>query len=175
MIWLANLLWGSIVRKVKLTGWLPGWVLLFGESKTYERQATSAYLNGIVPKTLDNLIAHSAPEGGTEQSMREHLGNVAALASSFAAPFGSAAFAEWLGWWHDAGKVADDVQAYLTDSKSTPPGPDHSSAGMLEAVDRFEPFAFNIAGHHGGLPDASDLKTRIQRKREEKRVVIARA
>src|SRR5690606_38307444 len=69
VIWLANLLWGSIVRKVKLTGWLPGWVLLFGESKTYERQATSAYLNGIGTRSCSQL--QSADSNEQEASASE--------------------------------------------------------------------------------------------------------
>lgn len=83
--------------------------------------------------------------------------------------------AEWLGWWHDAGKVAPEVQDYLNDENASPPGPDHSSAGMLAAVELelLWPLAFNVAGHHGGLADQSKLKARIERKREETRVVTA--
>lgn len=113
------------------------------------------------------LIAHSANLNGREQPLLEHLGNVARLAAQHASAFESEIFAEWLGWWHDAGKVAPDIQTYLRNVDATPPGPDHSSAGMLKAAEVFPLFANNIAGHHGGLPDPTYLKDRIKRKRED--------
>ncbi len=125
------------------------------------------------PPALDTLIAHSEGADGKPQPLREHLKNVAMLAAEFAAPFESEAFARWLGWWHDAGKAAADVQEYLTDENATPPGPDHSSAGMLKAMHVLEPLAFNVAGHHGGLSDQGDLRKRIQRKQQEGRVTAA--
>jgi len=115
----------------------------------------------------DTLIAHSANDIGRAQPLLEHLRNVAGMAAHFASAFNSQHFAEWLGWWHDAGKVAPDIQEYLHDSNAVPPGPDHSSVGMLKAMEVMEPFAYNIAGHHGGLPDPGYLKDRIKRKREE--------
>ena len=126
--------------------------------------------------SLHDLIGHSArpPEQPDTQSLYDHLRGVAKLAAEFAEPFGSEAFAEWLGWWHDAGKVAPDVQAYLRGETDRKQGPDHSSAGMLEAWDVFDPLAVNIAGHHGGLADGSDLKERVTWKGEEERVVRAR-
>lgn len=122
---------------------------------------------------MDDLIAHSANQSGRQQSLLEHLGNVAHLAERFARPFQSERFAEWLGWWHDAGKIAPDVQAYLKDPDATPPGPDHSSAGMLAAESLLPSLAFNVAGHHGGLSDLENLKRRIERKKEETRVTNA--
>ena len=123
--------------------------------------------------THEMLIAHSKGGAGHSQPLLGHLANVAGHAAVFAAPFKSSAFAEWAGWWHDAGKVAEDVQAYLLSTSSSPPGPDHSSAGMLMACEVFEPLAFSIAGHHGGLPDAQHLRDRIQRKRSEARILSA--
>lgn len=124
--------------------------------------------------SLKDLIAHSAPElGGEPQSLYDHAKNVAELAAQFAASFQSEDIARWLGWWHDAGKVHPDVQEYLTDDEATPPGPDHSSAGMLAAFEQLQPLAFNVAGHHGGLPDRSYLKDRVKRKQQEQRVVEA--
>ena len=122
---------------------------------------------------MDDLIAHSANQSGRQQSLLEHLGNVAHLAERFARPFQSERFAEWLGWWHDAGKIAPDVQAYLKDPDATPPGPDHSSAGMLAAESLLPSLAFNVAGHHGGLSDLENLKRRIERKKVETRVTNA--
>jgi len=119
------------------------------------------------------LIAHSKGDAGHPQALLDHLSNVAEHAAVFAAPFESSAFAEWAGWWHDAGKVDGDVQDYLLSTSSSPPGPDHSSAGMLMASEVFEPLAFLIAGHHGGLSDTERLRERIQRKRHESRVLSA--
>ncbi len=123
------------------------------------------------------LIAHSGhppqPLLDDTPEVPAHAPGVARLAREFAAAFDSGAVADWLGWWHDAGKVAPDVQSYLNDENATPPGPDHSSVGMLAALDAFEPLAFNVAGHHGGLADRGNLKARVERKRGEARVVEA--
>lgn len=104
-----------------------------------------------------------------------HARAVAEHASKFAAAFGSERAAEWLGWWHDAGKVAPDVQAYLRGETDAKKGPDHSSAGMLAAFEALNPLAFNVAGHHGGLADADALKRRLDAKRVEPRVAEALA
>ncbi len=122
-----------------------------------------------------HMIAHSANEAGWPQPLLEHLEEVAKLAGHFAESFESRVFAEWLGWWHDAGKVAFDVQVYLNNPDAKPPGPDHSSAGMLAAFDAFELLAFNVAGHHGGLSDKTNLLARSQRKKQEQRVTDALA
>lgn len=130
---------------------------------------------------MRSLIAHSAPAPGLPnqplfdavEGVEAHAAGVARRAAEFAAAFGSARVAEWLGWWHDAGKVAPDVQAYLHGETDAKKGPDHSSAGMLAAVDTFAPLAFVIAGHHGGLADHEDVKSRTERKRGEARVTDA--
>lgn len=124
--------------------------------------------------SLHDLIAHSAPdEGGEQQSLYDHAKNVAEMAADFAAPFDSEEVARWLGWWHDAGKAHPAVQAYLTADDPSPPGPDHSSVGMLAAEDGLNVLAHNAAGHHGGLDDDNDLRDRLRRKREDDRVVEA--
>ena len=122
--------------------------------------------------TLSDLVAHSAPEGsGEEQSLEDHLRGVAEKAAGFAEAFESEAFAEWLGWWHDAGKVHGDIQDYLNDRG---PSKDHSSVGMLHALDVPNlALAHSIAGHHGGLLDHSALRERAGRKREETRITDA--
>ena len=104
-----------------------------------------------------------------------HARMVAERAAEFAAAFGSGRLAEWLGWWHDAGKVAPDVQAYLRGETDLRQGPDHSSAGMLAAWDALMPLAFSAAGHHGGLGDADALQRRVQTKKAEARVTDALA
>lgn len=90
---------------------------------------------------MPRFIAHSPPvPGGPPQPLFEddgeivaHARAVARLAGAFAEAFGSARVAEWLGWWHDAGKVAPDVQAYLRGETGAKRGLDHSNAGMFAA------------------------------------------
>ena len=126
--------------------------------------------------SLKRMVGHSAnpPEQPREQSLYDHMWGVAHRAANFAEAFDSALFGEWLGWWHDAGKVAEDVQSYLRGETNTQRGPDHSSAGMLEAWERAPYLANIIAGHHSGLSDAADLKERVVKKQGETRVTKAR-
>jgi len=123
-----------------------------------------------MPDSLHDLIAHSAPDGGTPQSLYDHAKEVADMAATFAAPCDSQEIARWLGWWHDAGKAHPDIQAYLQGEGESK---DHSSVGMLAAADGFQLLAHNIAGHHGGLANQQDLKDRIRRKRAETRITEA--
>ena len=140
-------------------------------------------------KTLSELVARSASEdGGEPQYLDEHLRGVAERAARFAEAFESKAFAEWLGWWHDAGKVHCDFQEYIEPPIEQARGPDHSSVGMLHAweQDALAFLALNIAGHHGGLPDldrppgrssesskSNTLRDRVERKKDETRILDA--
>ena len=124
-------------------------------------------------------IAHSGsppqPLFEPTDGIEPHAAAVAQRAADFAEAFGAGRAAEWLGWWHDAGKVAQNVQAYLRGETGAARGPDHSSAGMLAAVDALGVLAFNAAGHHGGLADADALQRRIERKQAEAHVTDALA
>lgn len=128
---------------------------------------------------MPSPIAHSGsppqPLFESRDGVEAHAAAVACRAAEFAEAFGSERVAAWLGWWHDAGKVAPDVQAYLRGETALKQGPDHSSAGMLAAAELgpLWPLAFNVAGHHGGLQNDAALKDRVERKRkrpEEARV-----
>lgn len=132
--------------------------------------------------TLHNLIGHSArpPVQPNVQSLHDHARNVAELAADFAAPFGGEACAGWLGWWHDAGKAHESVQAYLRGETEAEHGPDHSSVGMLQALDVLPELALNAAGHHGGLMDFDGgdgytLTDRIAKKKQDERIADALA
>ncbi len=132
--------------------------------------------------------AHTLGDAGVEdwQPLEEHLGCVAGLAAEHASAFGSTAWGELAGRWHDLGKYAPKWQAYLRSFAPDPdvgdasvldgrPGRiDHSSAGAahilacctgrLVGVDRNElpaaesALAMVIAGHHSGLPARSGFE-----------------
>jgi len=128
--------------------------------------------------SLHDLIGHSAKPPGQPhaQSLYDHMQGVAEHAAAFADAFGSAPFGEWLGWWHDAGKVASDVQAYLRGETNLQRGPDHSSAGMLEAwgdSPLLRHLAVIIGGHHSGLDDWANVKERVATKKTTQRIVDA--
>src|SRR5690606_8151529 len=79
-------------------------------------------------------------------------------------PFGSEGLAYWVGAWHDVGKASAAFQEYLRQCAAHPgrrfPTVDHKGAGTLRALDLADVLAFVIQGHHGGLPDQGDLRTR---------------
>src|SRR5258705_4145430 len=112
------------------------------------------------------LIAHSINAQGKRHDLVEHLKSVAELAAAFASKFGARDLGYWAGMWHDVGKIHPDFQEYLHDCEAEPDrkhrGPDHKRAGALLAAQRYDVLAFLIAGHHGGLPSRSELKTWLQ-------------
>lgn len=119
------------------------------------------------------LRAHSSGPDGRPHLLKRHSNDTAESARAFAAPFGGGALAHYVGFRHDIGKAHDDFQRYL-DEEARKRGPDHSSAGMVLAVEQgFEAVAALIAGHHGGLPDEQDLKERIRLKRKDPAVRAA--
>jgi len=79
------------------------------------------------------------------QPLDRHLRSVGSLAREFAAAFGSGAWGELAGLWHDLGKYAPDFQAYLREASNLlsvvdasvedarPGRIDHSSAGAIHA------------------------------------------
>lgn len=101
------------------------------------------------------------------QALEEHLASVGDMAEKFAGSF-APGWGKLAGLWHDAGKYQTAFQSYL---RSDPEAHvkkkvDHSTVGALIAkARRADPLAFVIAGHHGGLPDTEDLKTRLKEKR----------
>lgn len=111
---------------------------------------------------LDDPIAHTA-EDGRRHLLRDHLEGTAELAARFSAEFGSGGWGHLAGLWHDLGKYSFAFQNMITAAE----GPeahleakarvDHSTAGALQAVQRFSApgrlLAYLAAGHHAGLPD----------------------
>src|SRR5579859_5725849 len=95
-----------------------------------------------------------------------HLSETAELAEAFAAPF-APGWGHLVGMWHDAGKyqVSFQRRIHADPEAHTNERVDHSSVGALLARERQASMAaFVIAGHHGGLPDAEDLRSRLNAK-----------
>jgi CRISPR-associated endonuclease/helicase Cas3 len=128
----------------------------------------------------------------------EHLEGTAGLAGGFASAFGSEAWGELAGRWHDLGKYARDFQEYLLSCACDPavqdisvqdglPGKvDHSSAGAIHVYRKCLPLrgpmipavegalAMVIAGHHGGLAKQSEfLDRRLVDADKERRYELA--
>ncbi len=114
------------------------------------------------------FYAHSLPDRLPDQwePVLDHLSAVAKLAASFAAAWDAAAWGDTVGRWHDLGKYSAAFQAYLHKENGFEAHleqykgrVDHSTAGALHAEERLKPWgrilAYVIAGHHGGLPDAT--------------------
>ncbi len=110
------------------------------------------------------LYAHTPNEEGHWHNLVDHLANVASLAKKFGEKFGAGDWAELAGWWHDVGKVNPEFQQYLkrcaAGDTSCEKGPPHSIIGALWAARQgIEGLSLIIAGHHGGIPSLSALKT----------------
>lgn len=99
---------------------------------------------------VEMYIAHRR-EDGQEQSLKEHLQGVAALAGEMASAFGGGEHAKRAGLLHDIGKYSRYAQRRMRDPEHAPKV-DHSSAGAKEALKLNDVFsAFAAAGHHAGL------------------------
>ena len=98
-------------------------------------------------------IGHKSKDGRV-QPLHVHLQNVAALAKSFAEPFGAGIHAFRTGILHDAGKYSEAGQRRMNDPEHTAKV-DHSSFGAKIARNQLcdAYAACAIAGHHGGIPN----------------------
>ncbi|MCL0034847.1 CRISPR-associated helicase Cas3' [Dehalococcoidia bacterium] len=110
------------------------------------------------------FLAHSQNSEGQGHSLVQHLESVGNLAQQYAAKFGAGELGRWVGLWHDLGKFNPRFQEYICNPEAAHGRIDHSSAGAVFAAENFEPLAFLVAGHHGGLPDGRELKHRLKRK-----------
>ncbi|PKL77039.1 MAG: CRISPR-associated helicase/endonuclease Cas3 [Candidatus Melainabacteria bacterium HGW-Melainabacteria-1] len=125
---------------------------------------------------LPSLVAHTPNQMAIWHSLQTHLESVASQAEIFAAKFNAGALARCAGLWHDSGKVSLEFQAYLRacalaaeqGTKAPVRGPDHKTAGSVMANEhRLLPVAFAIQGHHGGLPNATDLRVTLAERKEQ--------
>ena len=104
------------------------------------------------------------------------------MAAGFADAFGASMPARAMGLLHDIGKASAAYQAYIRKPRDAggTRGPDHSSAGAIEARKLYGDLgsnfanllAFGIAGHHAGLADgagheASSLASRLHKAVED--------
>ncbi len=110
------------------------------------------------------MYAHSENSKGEKHPLKQHLQEVAKLASKFADSFQSASLGYVAGLIHDLGKFNADFQEYLLGKRSAKL--DHSTAGAVLAAQKkyWEGLSFVVIGHHGGLPTPSDVKQRLQEK-----------
>lgn len=100
-----------------------------------------------------NYIAHKRSETDKkEQSLLEHLKNVADLSERFAKCLYLSDYASIIGMLHDIGKYSNRFQQRINGNEKIKV--DHSTCGSQEAFKMKLPMAvFCIAGHHGGIPD----------------------
>lgn len=114
---------------------------------------------------MSDWFAHSLPGRPiTEwEPLTLHLARTAQRAAGHAASFGWGGMGRLAGLLHDIGKCSAEFQAYI----AAPPasgqrGPNHSSAGAVEALRLFGQgpgriLAHVIAAHHAGLADGATL------------------
>lgn len=101
------------------------------------------------------------------EPLRRHLEEVAECAERFAQAAGADArgigAALVAGRLHDLGKYDERFQDYLRCSAAGRPAEafSHKHYGAAEAARFGRDLAIAIAGHHGGLPDTSELGSRI--------------
>ncbi|ABF89301.1 CRISPR-associated helicase Cas3 [Myxococcus xanthus DK 1622] len=130
-------------------------------------------------------LAHVA-EDGRAHLLREHLEAVGQWAAMLAPREDLRAPALVTGRWHDLGKYTRDFQIRIRKEngfeahleKEGALERDHSTAGALWSLSRdrhLMPLAFAIAGHHSGLPDASNLRNRVGRTEKQALLSDARA
>ena len=115
----------------------------------------------------DKYFAHSLK--GKPQSewqpLEAHLAGTAARAAEMAAEFNCRGWGNIVGLWHDLGKYSPDFQSYIKTAndddahiEGTKIGRvDHSTSGAVYAIEKLgmvgRILAYQIAGHHAGLPD----------------------
>jgi len=122
------------------------------------------------------FCAHIKPITLEEQSVKEHLDNVAAMSREYGAKILLSSAGELIGILHDMGKETNKFNSYIHYCASNPKDKsllgsvNHSTAGAKFIYDNFyntpDPYqkltaqliSLAICSHHGGLIDCLDLK-----------------
>ncbi|ORB41992.1 hypothetical protein LAUMK4_02103 [Mycobacterium persicum] len=110
------------------------------------------------------LAAHSRNDSGLWHSLADHLVGTGRRAGAFGEAFGSADACRLVGELHDLGKADPAWQRYLAaaDAGNKLSTVDHKHAGaFLCTTWGLGTFAPVIVGHHGGIPDATDVGSRM--------------
>ncbi|MDP8240024.1 MAG: CRISPR-associated helicase Cas3' [Candidatus Hatepunaea meridiana] len=107
--------------------------------------------------------AHSANSQGKSHSLNDHASNVARLAKSFGEHCNLEREAWFAGLWHDIGKMTDAFQHKL-EQESRIYAPHKGMGALLAAQNGWFDIPFAIAGHHGGLPCSSEIKSNLRSK-----------
>lgn len=120
-------------------------------------------------------IAH-INENNEQQTIKNHLENVAKLAEEFAHSFGADKLTYLCGLTHDIGKYSNRFQKRILEGGNKV---DHSTAGAQELISKLNEIgfllAYCVAGHHTGLPDGGSkidpvsegtLNSRLKKKIE---------
>ncbi len=115
------------------------------------------------------FFAHSGDKSDHSdwQMLAEHLQRVAELsrfcmADAVPSLPKLAELANAAGWLHDLGKYRPEFQQMIRGIRVQKEKTWHKQAGAAKAFDvKNAPVAFAIAGHHGGLPDATKLKDSV--------------
>lgn len=126
---------------------------------------------------LPHIYAHSHAEWPREQwhLLEEHLRETARLAESFASSY-APGWGHLAGLWHDLGKYQIEFQNKITKDSEAHCRVDHSIVGALAAfAEKDAILPPIIAGHHGGLPDLTNLKARLERETLRLAPVVAQA
>jgi len=122
---------------------------------------------------MRSTFAAHTPTDGSDQwhNLEQHLRDVGAGTQSAANQFGAGVLGEYAGLWHDLGKYNPDFQTYLDQCHAASQshddrklkGPPHAIYGARLAWDllRPTPLAPIIYGHHAGLPEISQMKSKL--------------
>lgn len=119
------------------------------------------------------VFAHTPDDNGTWHLLADHLAGTAERAARFAEAFGAEDLGRTAGWLHDAGKCSETFSAYLAAAAKAPgvakrmfPARDHKRPGAVRAAE-LDPviagplLAATILGHHGGMHDCGDVRSRL--------------
>lgn len=118
------------------------------------------------------VFAHTPDDDGRWHLLADHLAGTAERAARFAKAFNAEELGRTAGWLHDAGKCSQTFSAYLAAAAKAPdiarrkfPSRDHKRPGALRAAG-LHPIAgpllaTTILGHHGGMHDCADVRSRL--------------